>query len=143
ARRRVRDAGAGGAPADLRLADPGAVSERIAALAVANVLMLALGAGLLPLLRLAHSRRELVVRLPLAYAVGLAATGILAAHLSLVHVGLGRVGLPLLAAAALVLGLRRLRVSGSPPTSRPAGRRRPDVATLAAYALLAVVAAFL
>jgi hypothetical protein len=48
--------------------------------------MLALGAGLVPMLRSVRSRRELLVRLPLAYPVGIAATGIVSAHLALVHV---------------------------------------------------------
>ena len=57
---------------------------KIAAVLGVNVLILALGAGLLPRLRLARTWRQLLGRLPLAYAVGLAATGILAADLAVV-----------------------------------------------------------
>jgi hypothetical protein len=114
------------------------VSANATAVLVANALMLVLGAGLLPLLRLAETRRELVARLPLAYAVGIAGTGILAAELALVHVPVGKVGLPLLAVAALALGLRRLR-RGIPP-----GERRPfSWWTLPALVLLGVAAAYL
>jgi hypothetical protein len=112
------------------------VTERIAALVVANLLLLVLGTGLLPLLRLAETRRELLTRLPLAYAVGVAAGGILAAHLSLVHVPVGRIGLPLLAAGALALGLRR--VWPAPPRRRLPWRQ----SEVAAVAVLGVTAAF-
>jgi hypothetical protein len=84
-------------------------------LLAANLLYFAIGAGLLPLLRIARTTDELLERLPLAYMAGLAATGILAAHLALIDVPLGLVELVVLAAAALVLGLRRLR--GSEPTT--------------------------
>ena len=90
--------------------------------------MLVLGAGLLPLLRLAHTRRELLTRLPLAYAVGhrgrrdpRRATSRCCTSRS------GWIGLPLLAAVSLVLGLRRLRergARGAAAPARPAGRRR-------------------
>jgi hypothetical protein len=112
------------------------VTGRILALVAANLVLAVLGAGLLPYLRLAHARRQLLTRLPLAYAVGIAAGGILVAHLSLLHVPLGRIGLPLLAAASLALGLRRLRGAGP----ERAARRRPE--DLAALAVLAVAAAF-
>jgi len=107
------------------------MTSRILALAVANLLMLALGCGLLPLLRLARTRREVLGRLPLAYAVGLAATGILTADLAVVDVPVGRLVLPLLAVASLVLGLRRLPGGGPArprvprPQDRPPGGRRP------------------
>ena len=87
------------------------------ALLVANLLMLALGTGLLPLLGAARSRHDLLVRLPLAYPAGIAATGIVSAHLSLAHLAVGRVGLPLLAAVVLVAGLWRL--PGGPLGVRP------------------------
>src|SRR5262245_14421672 len=86
------------------------MTERILGLVVANVLLAVFGAGLLPFLRLARTRRELLTRLPLGYAVGVAAGGIVVAHLSLVHVAVGRIGLPLLAAASLALGLWRTRL---------------------------------
>lgn len=78
-------------------------------LLLANALFFAIGAGLLPLLRLGQDRAALVERLPLAYPVGVAVTGILAAHLALVDVPLGLVELVVLAAVALFFGLRRVR----------------------------------
>ena len=112
------------------------MTTRILELALANALMLALGCGLMPALRLARTRRELLARLPLAYAVGLAATGILAADLAVVDVPVGRIVLAVLAAGSLALGLRAL--PGGPRRSRT--RIRP--AELPALALLAVAAAF-
>ena len=132
----VPDPAGGGPAADLRLTDQGAVTGRILALALANVVLLVLGIGLLPLLRLADTRRQLLTRLPLAYAVGVAAGGILTAHLALLHVPVGRIGLPLLAAASLVLGLRRVRPS--PPRTG----RRWRLEDVAAVAVLGVAAAF-
>jgi hypothetical protein len=108
---------------------------KTAAVLGVNVLILALGAGLLPRLRLAHTWRQLLGRLPLAYAVGLAATGILAADLAVVAVPVGWVALSVLTAASLAAGLWRL----------PLGEwRRPKIAltALPAYAVLAVTAAF-
>ena len=113
------------------------MTSKIVAIAGANALMLVFGAGLLPLLRLAQTRRELLGRLPLAYAVGLAATGILAADLAVVDVPVGWVLLGVFAVVAAVLGLRRL--PGGRPLLRPLGRRRLD---LPAYAVLGVTAAF-
>jgi hypothetical protein len=111
------------------------VTSKIVAIAGANALMLVLGAGLLPYLRLARTRRELLSRLPLAYAVGLAATGMLAADLAVVDVPVGWVLLAGFAAVAAALGLRRLP-GGS---IRLPGSRLRD---LPAYAVLAVIAAF-
>ncbi len=112
------------------------MTARILELALANLLMLALGTGLLPLLRLARTRRDLVARLPLGYAVGLAATGIVSADLAVVHVAVGRVLLPLLAAASLLAGVRR--------TSRGEGLRPrlPPLSMLPALAALGTIAAF-
>jgi hypothetical protein len=78
-------------------------------LLLANALFFAIGAGLLPLLRIARDRASLVERLPLAYPVGVAATGIVAAHLALIDVPLGLVELVVLAALVLFFGLRRVR----------------------------------
>lgn len=90
-------------------------------LLLANALFLAIGVGLLPLLRIAPDRATLVERLPLAYPVGVAASGILAAHLALIDVPVGLVELVVLAAVVLFFGLRRLRAGG--PATRP--RREP------------------
>ncbi len=76
-------------------------------LLLANALFFAIGAGLLPLLRIAPDRASLVERLPLAYPVGVAATGIVAAHLALIDVPLGLVELVVIAAVVLFFGLRR------------------------------------
>src|SRR5207248_5200031 len=114
------------------------VTGHVVALCVANALMLGVGAGLLPVLHLAETPRELLLRLPLAYAIGLAAAGVVAAELALVDVPVGRVGLPLLAAVTLTVGLRRL------------ARPRPIIASgtpfahiLPAFAILLVIAAYL
>ena len=112
------------------------MTSNIVAIAGANVLMLVLGAGLLPLLRLASTRRELLMRLPLAYAAGLAATGILAADLAVAHVPVGWIVLAILAAVSAVLGLRRLPAGSGPRL------RRLGWLELPAYAVLGVTAAF-
>jgi len=112
------------------------VTSKIVAIAGANALMLVFGAGLLPLLRLAR-RAASSSQAALAYAVGLAATGILAADLAVVDVPVGWVLLGVFAVVAAVLGLRRL--PGGRPLLRPLGRRRLD---LPAYAVLGVTAAF-
>jgi hypothetical protein len=108
----------------------------------ANGVMLVLGAGLLPVLRLAASRREVAARLPLAYAVGLAATGILAAELAVVDVPVGWVALGFIAAASLALGVRRLR--GAAPAWRGGGGgvRRAVLRALPGLALALVAGAF-
>jgi hypothetical protein len=113
------------------------MTGHVAAVLVANVLMLGAGAGLLPLLGLARSRRELGARLGLAYMVGVVAVGALSANLALLtgalglDLGFGAIGLFVFAVASLALGLRRL----------PAGARgpRPDAAAL--VGLLALVPA--
>jgi hypothetical protein len=112
------------------------VTGRILALVAANVLMLAVGVGLLPALRLAGSRRELVTKAPLGYAVGLATTGIVAATLALVGVGVGPIALPLMAVASLAYGLRAVRGPSSPA-------RRWQLRDVAPLAVLAVVGVYL
>jgi hypothetical protein len=102
------------------------MSGRLALLLVANVLYLAIGVGLLPLLRIAPSRRALLARLPLAYMVGVAATGILAAHLALVDVPLGLLELTLVALVVLFFGLRRVRRA---PAEARAPRPRTPLAS--------------
>jgi hypothetical protein len=81
----------------------------LAGLLAANVLFFGVGVGLLPLLRVARNWRELLERLPAAYLAGVAATGIVAAHLALIEVPLGLAELVVLAGLVLLLGLRRLR----------------------------------
>src|SRR5438477_2196055 len=110
----------------------------ILALCLANGLMLLLGAGVLPLLRLAPTPRDLLQQLPLAYAIGLSLTGVIAANLALVDISIGRVGLPVMAAIALVAGGWFMRRR---PSSR--FRTRRDVFLVPAAGLLLVVACFL
>jgi hypothetical protein len=95
------------------------VRGSLGGLLVAQALYLALGAGLLPLLRIAPSRALLVRRLGLAYMVGVAFAGILAAHLALLDAPLGLLELTLMALVALALGWRRLRGT---PADRPRWR---------------------
>lgn len=90
-----------------------------------NVLELCVGLGLLPWLGLTPS--------PLAYAVGLAAVGIVSAHLALVGVAVGLPALAGLAAVSLVTGFLRRR------PGRPSARGA--VAALAALAVPAVILA--
>jgi hypothetical protein len=110
---------------------------RVAGLLGANALIFCVGLGLLPWLGAARSWRELVSRSGLAYLVGLVATGILAAHLALVHLAFGWLALALAAAIAAVSGAWYLRGSERPVQPRP---RWPQVA--AAAALAAVLAEY-
>jgi hypothetical protein len=115
------------------------MTAQVAAVLVANALMLAAGAGLLPLLGLARTRRELLARLGLAYMVGVVAAAALSMYLALltgvvgVDLGFGAAGLFVLATTSLVVGLRRL----------PRGERgaRPDPAQV--VGLLALLPAAL
>jgi hypothetical protein len=107
------------------------VTSRLDAL----VLVLLVGCGLLPMLRLARTRRQLLARLPLAYAVGLAATGIFSAELALIHVPAGRPALAVLAAVTLVLGLPGL------PAGEPVRLRRPRAADIPTAIVLGLIAA--
>ena len=68
----------------------------------ANALYLVIGIELLPLLRIARTRDELVSRLGLAFMLGVALVGALSAHLALVRVPVGLVELVVL---AVVLGI--------------------------------------
>jgi hypothetical protein len=111
------------------------VTSRYVALAVTNVLILLVGCGLLPVLRLARTRRVLVGRLLLAYAVGLAATGIVATELALLGVPTGRPTLILLALGSLAVGLPGL------PTGEWMRIRRPRLADVPVLALLGLAAA--
>ncbi len=107
------------------------MSSEIAALAAANVVMLALGCGLLPLLRLARTRRDLLARLPLAYAVGLGATGVLAAELAVFGVAVGPVLLSLVAVVVLAAGLPGLPAGERWRPQRPGAKEIPGLVLLA------------
>lgn len=73
-------------------------------LVLVNVLMALFGAGLMLLLGIARTPRQLLARAPLAYGLGLAATGVLGSTLELVHAPLGAVELTVLAVASLAGG---------------------------------------
>jgi hypothetical protein len=107
------------------------MSGSLGGLLAAQVVFLAIGGALLPLLRIAPTRAAVVPRLGLAYMVGVAAVGILAAHLALLDVPLGLLELALLAVVLLVLAVRRVR------RSRPgrAQRLRRDAVGLASLAV--------
>jgi hypothetical protein len=80
------------------------VTGDIVVLVLVNVLMALLGVGLMLLLGIARTTRQLLVRAPLAYGLGLAATGVLGSALELVHAPLGAVELTILAVASLAGG---------------------------------------
>jgi hypothetical protein len=96
------------------------VSGSLVGLLAANVLYFCVGVGLLPLLRIASTRAELLERIPLAYLVGVAATAIVGAHLALVDVAIGLAELVVLAGVLLLVGLRRVREGERPPADRDA-----------------------
>ena len=108
---------------------------RVAGLLGANALIVCIGLGVLPWLGAARSWRQLVSRCGLAYLCGLVVTGILAAHLALVHVTFGWPALALVAAISAVSGAWHLRGS-----ERPA-RPRPHWPAIGAAAALAAVLA--
>lgn len=93
----------------------------LAGLLLANVLYLAIGAALLPLLRFARTRAELYARLGLAYVLGLATTSALAAHLALIGLPVGLGELAVITLAVGIFGWRRYRML-------PAGARAEPVA---------------
>jgi hypothetical protein len=118
------------------------VSGSLAGLLAAQLLYVAVGTGLLPLLRIVPGRGAPLARFGLAYMVGLAATGILAAHLALLDVPLGLLELFVLAAVSVALGARRLRRNDrARAAAAPAWRfgRASLVAGLGALAVLLVL----
>jgi len=106
---------------------------RVAGLLGANALIVCVGLGVLPWLGVARSWRELLSRCGLAYLCGLVATGILAAHLALLHVSFGWPALALAAAVSVMSGVWHLRGSERPVWTRP---RWPAVGAAAALAAL-------
>jgi hypothetical protein len=92
---------------------------RAAGLLGANLLMLVAGLGVLPLLGIARTWRELVFRSGLAYLSGVVLVGIVSAHLALVHVAVGWTWLSLLAAASVGVCVWRLRGTERPVLRRP------------------------
>jgi hypothetical protein len=89
-----------------------------------NLLLVLFGVGLMPLLGLAATPRQLLLRLPLAFAVGIATAGVLGQALELARVPLGPIGLTILALAALAGGsaklLREDASQGPDPARAPA-----------------------
>lgn len=110
------------------------MSGRLAGLLAAQLLYAAVGTGLLPLLRIASTREALLRRCGLAYLVGVAATGVLAASLALVDLPVGLPALAVLAGLSLALGVLRLE-RGSAAGSRSA--RQGGVFGLASAGLAA------
>jgi hypothetical protein len=108
---------------------------RAAGLLGANLLILVVGVGTLPLLGAARSWRELLSRCGLAYLCGLVVVGIVSAHLALVHVSTGWIGLSVLAAAALGVTFWRLRGTTRIGLARPGW---VDLAGAAAFAAVVV-----
>jgi hypothetical protein len=84
------------------------VTGSLLGLLAANVLYFAVGVGLLPILRIAHTWGEVIARLPLAYLLGVACASIAAAHLALVEVPVGLAELVVLAGVVLLVAWRRL-----------------------------------
>jgi hypothetical protein len=109
---------------------------RVAGLLGANALMLVAGLGLLPLLGVARSWRELLARSGLSYLCGLVLAGVVAANLALVRVSFDWLGLVALGVVCAAAGTWRLR-----GTERPAWPRRPGWISLAGALTLVVVLA--
>ena len=110
---------------------------RAAGLLGANALIFCVGLGVLPWLGVARSWGRLVARSGLAYLCGLVVTGVLAAHLALVHVTFGWLALSLAAAVSVLSGAWHLRGSERPVWTRPGW---PALA--AATALVALLAEY-
>ena len=98
------------------------------ALVLVNVLMALFGLGLITLLGVARTPRELLARAPLAYAVGLATSGLLGSALELLHAPLGPLELSVLAVASLAGGAFKLLTGAEvdAPATRPSW---PSLAT--------------
>jgi hypothetical protein len=76
-----------------------------------QLLFLALGAGALPVLGIVRDRAQLRARLPLAYLVGVAVAGIVAAHLALLGAAFGVAELVVLTVLVWIVAFRKLRTS--------------------------------
>jgi len=106
---------------------------RVAGLLGANALVICVGLGVLPWLGVARSWRALVARSGLAYLSGIVVTGVLAAHLALVHVTFGWPALALAAAVSVLTGAWHLLGTERPAWTWP---RWPVLAATAALAAL-------
>jgi hypothetical protein len=121
------------------------VSGRLVALLAAQLLYLAIGAGFLPLARIATDTRALGGRIGLAYLVGVAVAGVSAATLALVDLSVGLLGLSVLAVVSLALGaatLRRAHAQAKVARQRGVVDRLSGVVAAAASAVLVIVLAF-
>lgn len=85
------------------------------ALLLLQVVFLALGAGSLAAFGIVRTRAELRARLPVAYLVGVAVGGIVAAHLALIQAGVGVTEIVVLAVLVWLVAWRRLRADGAAP----------------------------
>ena len=83
-----------------------------------QLVFLALGAGALPALGIVHGPAQLRARLPLAYLVGVALAGIVAADLALLNAGVGVTELVVLTILVWLVAWRRLRGSSGRVTQR-------------------------
>ena len=113
----------------------------LAGLLVANLFYLAIGAGLLPLLRIGRTRDEVLRRMGLAYILGLAAIGIAGAHLALVGVPLGLVEIVVIAIVVDALGWRRFRSLPRADIETPTDSRLSRVVGIGAFAAALVLLA--
>ena len=94
---------------------------RVVGLLAANALIAVAGVGILPLLGIARSWRELVARSGLAYFCGLATVGIVSAHFALIRLSFGWPALTSLAIILAAAGAWRLAGTELPQLAAPAG----------------------
>ena len=113
----------------------------LAGLLFANALYLALGVALLPLLRVARTQDAIWSGLGLAYMLGVAAVGIVAAHLALIGVPMGLTELVVIALALGIAAWRRARRLGPRPRTRLRKRGSETVIGVAAFAVALVLLA--
>jgi hypothetical protein len=104
-----------------------------------QLLFLALGAGALPALGIVRDRAQLRARLPLAYLVGVALAGIVAAHLALLNAAVGVTEVVVLTVLVWLVAWRRLRNSPDQVTKRHEAGIIGAVALTFAFVLLAHV----
>jgi hypothetical protein len=103
-----------------------------------NAGYLVAGVGILLAIGAARDRRELVLRVGLAYVLGIVAVGMLAAHLSLIGQFPGRIGVAVLDVLFLAAGIARVRLRPPPPrrVDPQAPRRLRPTLLITAGALL-------
>jgi hypothetical protein len=100
----------------------GCAHRKMTRLLLLQVLFLALGAALLPVVGIARDRAALLARLPLAYMLGIAAAGIVVAHLALLGAAVGPLELAVLAVVLGVVAWRRSRPSDTSLRGRSGDR---------------------